>query len=172
MDSMIHRLAWCLSLVFLGAGCSEGAVLIGEIRPRGEPTPPPAPAPPAPNLDAGAPDTRGWPPPIDCTSTEDIMAHFLVPRCSLCHNGKPDGAPPALAFGDPRQGIIGHKSACPGKSLITVVDGYVVGGHFFDKLAGPVPGCGDQMPYGGVIPLNDVQSECMRTWFQAGLNNP
>ena len=40
---------------------------------------------------------------------------------------------------------------CPGKTLVTA--GGAVAGHFFDKLAGAIPGCGNQMPFGALAPL-------------------
>ena len=42
----------------------------------------------------------------------------------------------------------------------------MVGGHLFDKLAGAIPGCGNQMPFGGLTPLSDAEVDCMRRWLK------
>jgi hypothetical protein len=165
-----HHLGWLACALLLG--CSEGVVLIGEIRPRGDqPSPIPVSSPP-PSIDArSAADAADAfvpeSPPAPCATTQDVLTHILRPKCAVCHSGAPVSDKPDLANDDPRQGIINHRSACPGRALITFTEGYV-GGHFFDKLAGPVAGCGASMPFGGIPLLSPSEVECLRAWFQPG----
>jgi hypothetical protein len=165
-----HHLGWLVCALLFG--CSEGAVLIGEVRPRGsQPSPIPV-SPPAPSLDAHAAIDAAdalvpEPAPAPCATTRDVLTYIIRPKCAVCHGGGPLGDKPDLASDDPREGIIQHQSACAGRALITITDGYV-GGHFFDKLAGAVPGCGTQMPFGVIPPLSPAEVECLRAWFQPG----
>ena len=54
--------------------------------------------------------------------------------------------------------------ACNSKPLIIAEPD--VGGHFFDKLAGAVPGCGNQMPFGAINPLNAAEVQCLKDWIK------
>ena len=52
---------------------------------------------------------------------------------------------------------------CAGRTLVVAEP--VVGGHLFDKLAGAIPGCGSQMPF-GALPLSAVEVKCLKDWIK------
>lgn len=112
---------------------------------------PPPPPPPA-----------GEAPP--CSSLAEINAKILVPKCGMCHGAK---APPNvgdLISPGAKARLVGIKAKCmTDKDLITASG--EVSGLFFDKLVGPVLGCGNQMPFGG-SPLSPAEIKCLKDWIR------
>ena len=115
--------------------------------------PPAAPAPAAP---PAAPPA--------CSEPAEVLNKILVPKCGNCHGVKVPAQGLDLVTPGAKARLVGKVSACGGKILITP-DGEV-GGHFFDKLAGQIPGCGNQMPYGGIAPLTPAETQCLKDWIR------
>jgi hypothetical protein len=53
---------------------------------------------------------------------------------------------------------------CPGRTLVT--DRGEISGHVFDKIGGPTPGCGDQMPPYPPA-LNAGEIKCLKDWLKS-----
>ena len=165
----------------LGAGGSLPAVGAG-----GAPAPAPAPAgaggaagsiePAGPGAggatgSAGVPDAGGpvssvadtAPLPVAaCSTPAEINGKILIPKCSKCHNpAKLSGGLDLMTMGAKAR-LVGAMAKCMGKTLVTANP---VGGHFFDKLAGPVTGCGVRMPAGGAPALTDAEITCLKDWI-------
>jgi len=117
---------------------------------------------PAVNDDAGAPDA----PPLQasCPTGFDVVTTVFKDKCGGCHGA----AAPTKNLDLVTTGIgartVGAVSTCNNKPLLstTLVGGAAVG-HLLDKLAGPVTGCGVQMPAGGT-PLSSVEMACVKEW--------
>jgi hypothetical protein len=144
--------------------------------------PPPAPAPDASPLwepDAGAvvywdappaaPDLMVQGPPLmpdaaaipsACAPGPDALA-LLSMRCGGCHNATSPAK--GLDLRSPGVGArtVNVASSCQGRPLLG--SGPRVAGHLLDKLEGPVPGCGNQMPAGGPA-LSEQEKACLREW--------
>jgi hypothetical protein len=58
---------------------------------------------------------------------------------------------------------VGVASSCQGRPLLVAKAGEEPSGHMLDKIDGPIPGCGNQMPVGGP-PLSDQEKACVREW--------
>jgi hypothetical protein len=116
--------------------------------------PPAAPAAPAPPAA-----------PVSCSSPQEISTKILVPRCGNCHGVMMPAAGLDLVSPGSKARLVGIPSrACAGRVFITA-EGDVTG-HFFDKLAGAIPGCGNQMPFGGINPLNQAEIQCLKDWIR------
>jgi hypothetical protein len=116
------------------------------------------PPPPDPN-----PPVAGPPVPACATATE-ISTKILTPKCGMCHGAKMPIANLDLVSPGAKARLLNIASrACTGKTLI--VSDPDVGGHFFDKLNGPVAGCGGQMPFGGMA-LSAVEIKCLKDWIK------
>jgi hypothetical protein len=114
--------------------------------------------------DAGVPDAP--PAAVRCSSTEDLVRHIFGPKCNTCHSGGPVGDYPDLQSPPVRQRVLeGRSQACHDRPLVTIASDGSLGGHFFDKLAGAVVGCGNQMPFGSIPPLTDAELACVRRWL-------
>jgi hypothetical protein len=101
--------------------------------------------------------------PQPCSSASEIASKILMPRCAICHGANMPAAALDLATAGSKARILNKPSiACNGKPLATP-DG---NGHFFDKLAGAIPGCGNQMPFGGIMPLSAAEVQCLRDWIK------
>jgi hypothetical protein len=139
---------------------------------------PPQPAPDAaprwedaaPSWDAPAPaDAMAQPvmPPPDaapisvCAPGADAPA-LLAARCGGCHN--PMNAAKGLDLRTAGVGmrVVGVASTCQMRPLLANGPG-APAGHLLDKLDGPVPGCGNQMPFGGPS-LSAQEKACVREW--------
>ncbi len=145
------------------------------------PPPPPPPAmadaaatPPPPARDGGIrPDAATPPPPTPdagagvaayCTSTTEVIARILRPRCALCHD-----ATTASYVGfdvvaaDVRTRLRQASGVCMGRPFVTTSP--AVGGYFFDKL-GATPPCGQRMPpVGAELPAAEI--DCLKAWAAA-----
>lgn len=108
------------------------------------------------------------PPPSDvpiCATPAEITAKILVPKCGLCHGARePAGLLDLVSPGAKMRLLNVPSKFCNAKPLI--VANPEVGGHFFDKLAGAIPGCGNQMPFGGVAPLSAAEVKCLKDWIK------
>jgi hypothetical protein len=137
--------------------------------------PPPDAAPPSAPPDADqlwdgptvAADTApALPPPPDaapsaCSPGQDALA-LIAARCGGCHNAM--SAAKGLDLRSPGLGArtVGVASSCQGRPLLVAGPGEPAG-HLLDKIEGPVPGCGNQMPAGGPA-LSDQEKACVREW--------
>jgi hypothetical protein len=111
---------------------------------------------------AGAPT-----PPVstaECSTPEAIASKILTPLCAKCHLAVGGAAGLDLASPGAKMRLLNVPAKqCMGKPLI--VDSPAVGGVFFDKLAGVVPGCGNQMPLGGPY-LGPMELKCLKDWIK------
>ena len=111
------------------------------------------PEPPAPPV-AAAP----------CYAAAEIQAKILTPKCGVCHGVQMPAAGLDLVTPGSKARLLNIPSKlCANKPLIT--NAGAVGGHFFDKLAGPVSGCGQQMPFGAFAPLSPYEVQCLKDWI-------
>ena len=118
----------------------------------------PAPAP-APTMDAAA-----APPAVPaCSTAAEITSKILMPKCSKCHNPDKLSGNLDLQTMGAKARLVNAMAKCAGKVLVT--PGQPVTGHLFDKLAGPVTGCGVRMPAGGAPPLSDEEITCLKDWI-------
>jgi hypothetical protein len=166
-----------------GAGGSLPAV--GAAGGAGGSTPAPAAIPPAaggapapmdtsPSSGAGgapaaSPDAGQAVPSLDmapavasCSTAAEINGKILMPKCAKCHNPDKLSGGLDLQTAGAKARLIGAMAKCAGKTLVTASP---VGGHFFEKLAGPVMGCGARMPAGGAPPLSDAEITCLKDWI-------
>jgi hypothetical protein len=125
------------------------------------------PSTPRPSTDGGAaPDagpTAPVPTPVCATATE-IAEKILTPKCATCHGRNAPAAGLDLVTTGIKARLLNVAArGCAGKTLITATD--QVGGHFFDKLAGGVAGCGGQMPF-GAPPLTATEIKCLKDWIK------
>jgi mono/diheme cytochrome c family protein len=120
------------------------------------PTPAPAPTPPAAGASCANPATDG--------------PKILVQYCGLCHDPAKGAAFVTnaaldLASAGSKSRLLNIPSKlCSGKVLIQ--DGPKgPGGHLFEKLKGPVMGCGDRMPPFGTA-LTEQEVKCVKDWIR------
>jgi hypothetical protein len=117
----------------------------------------PAPDAPAPTaLDTGAPATVCPP------GTDALM--LLATRCGNCHGERSPSKNLDLVTPGVATRLAGVKSSCMNRPFLDL-DGLPdkPTGLFLDKLAGPVAGCGAQMPY-GTPPIVGAERECLLEW--------
>ncbi len=113
-------------------------------------TPPPQP------LDAGPPPTvSACPPGVDPLG-------LLATKCGACHGERNPAKALDLITAGAGARLVGVKSTCQGRPLLDPAPG-APKGHFLDKLAGPVAGCGAQMPY-GTPALSGPERDCLVEW--------
>ena len=98
----------------------------------------------------------------------DALPKVLVAKCGLCHDpAKRNTYAANLDLVNPgakgRLLNVGSRT-CAGRVLITD-RGAIVGGHFFDKIAGPTPGCGERMPPIGPA-LSAEEVKCLQDWIR------
>jgi hypothetical protein len=99
-----------------------------------------------------------------CATPQEISSKILVPVCGVCHGAVNPAAGLDLASAGAKMRLLNQPSkGCAGKPLI--VADPVPSGVFFDKLAGPVPGCGNQMPF-GAPPLGQAEIKCLKDWIK------
>jgi len=104
-----------------------------------------------------------------CATGPEIQNKILTPKCSegLCHGtavkaGQLDLEAPGVKDRLIRANAVG--GSCRNKPLVeNAANG--VGGHFFDKLRGAIPGCGGQMPF-LKPPLSDLEIKCLQDWLK------
>ena len=115
----------------------------------------------SPNDDAGASEV---PPEVSCPPGFDVLTAVFRDRCGGCHGA----AAPTKNLDLVTAGIgvrtVGAISTCNNKPIIsTTLMAGAPSGHLLDKLAGPVAGCGVQMPAGGT-PLSSTELACVKEW--------
>jgi hypothetical protein len=99
-----------------------------------------------------------------CPMADAVATMILGQLCNKCHSAAMLAGGLDLASPNVKARLINVPSrGCMGKPL--VVAGATVGGVFFDKLAGPVPGCGSQMPFGGPY-LGPMELKCLKDWIK------
>jgi hypothetical protein len=113
----------------------------------------------APVMDAGAP------PPVvpACSTAAEITGKILMPKCAKCHNPDKLSGNLDLQTMGAKARLVNAMAKCAGKVLVT--PGQPLTGHLFDKLAGPVTGCGVRMPAGGAPALSDAEITCLKDWI-------
>jgi hypothetical protein len=126
--------------------------------------------------DSGSPTGADGPPPVSgsvsgsaCPQGLDVLA-LLKTKCGACHGA----ASPAVSLDLVSAGLAGRlidrPSMCKDRPYI---DGTLAGGQptgfLFDKLLGPVAGCGVQMP-AGASPLAPVEMTCLQEWVVNQVN--
>jgi hypothetical protein len=111
--------------------------------------------------DAGAAET---PVQASCPTGFDVLTTVFKNKCGGCHGAAAPTKNLDLVTAGLGTRTVGAPSTCNNRQLVsTTVIGGVAGGHLLDKLAGPVAGCGVQMPAGGT-PLSDVEMACVKEW--------
>jgi hypothetical protein len=138
----------------------------------GEPSGSPPPAMPPPAVpDAGAPtevgvvaDAGPAPAPASACPAGVEPLQLIIDKCGNCHGTRS----PAKAFDVVSPGLADRlltiKSTCQNRPQLDVATNPAApGGHFIDKLRGPVAGCGAQMPY-GTPPLTGPELDCLIEW--------
>ena len=119
-------------------------------------------------VDAGRPgdaQAAAMPPPggVPCYAPAEVQSRILTPKCALCHGvSMPAGGLDLVTPGSKARILNAPAKGCPGKTLATPAGT----GHFFDKLGGAIAGCGSQMPFGGIAPLNAAEIQCLRDWIK------
>jgi hypothetical protein len=100
-------------------------------------------------------------PPSACAPGTDGIA-LLSMKCGGCHN--PMSAAKGLDLRTMGLGArtVGVASTCQGRPLLNTGPG-APSGHLLDKMDGPIPGCGNQMPFGGPA-LSAQEKACIREW--------
>jgi hypothetical protein len=114
---------------------------------------------PAPTMDAAAAPSVA----AACSTAAEITGKILMPKCSKCHNPDKLSGNLDLQTAGARARLVNAMAKCAGKVLVT--PGQPVTGHLFDKLAGPVMGCGARMPAGGAPALSDEEITCLKDWI-------
>ena len=152
-------------------GAAPDAATVPPLPDASQPPPPPARdasvPPPPPARDASVPppstpDAGGTP--AYCTSTDQVVARVLRPRCGMCHD-----ASAALFVGldlvatGVRDRLRQASAICVGRAFVVTAPN--VGGYFFDKL-GATPPCGQRMPPVGAA-LDAGEIECLKAWARA-----
>jgi hypothetical protein len=100
---------------------------------------------------------------LPCSAPAEVSRNILVPKCGFCHGANMPAQALDLVTAGAKARILNKPSvACNSKPLATATGE----GHFFDKLIGAVPGCGGQMPFGGIAILNAEQIQCLRDWVK------
>jgi hypothetical protein len=123
--------------------------------------PAPTTLPPGSSPDAGAIDSGA--PAAACSSPAEILAKILVPKCGTCHGKATPAAGLDLVSPGAKTRLLDVPSRACGTRVLVVAKP-AVGGHFFDKLAGSVNGCGVQMPPGGPM-LSPGEIQCLKDWI-------
>jgi hypothetical protein len=128
---------------------------------------------PSPASDAAVGDARGGeagtagpsdPGNVMACPMPDAVAAMILGQCAKCHSAQLLAGGLDLASPNVKARLINIPSkGCMGKPL--VVANPAVGGVMFDKLAGPVPGCGGQMPFGGPY-LGPMELKCLKDWIK------
>jgi hypothetical protein len=115
----------------------------------------------AADSDAGAQDVAT---PASCPAGFDVLTTVFKDKCGGCHGAAAPTKNLDLVTAGLGARTVGVVSTCNNKPLVstTLVNGEAVG-HLLDKLAGPVTGCGVQMPAGGT-PLSSVEIACVKEW--------
>jgi hypothetical protein len=87
---------------------------------------------------------------------------LLAARCGGCHNATSPAK--GLDLRSPGLGVrtVGVASSCQGRPYLVNGAGTPTG-HLLDKIEGPIPGCGNQMPVGGPA-LSEQEKACVREW--------
>ena len=118
--------------------------------------------------DAGAADV---PPQASCPTGVDVLTTVFKNKCGGCHGATAPTKNLDLVTTGLAMRTVSVVSTCNNKPLIstTLVGGQAVG-HLLDKLAGPVTGCGVQMPAGGT-PLSAVEMACVQEWALTAVQN-
>jgi hypothetical protein len=116
-----------------------------------------APAAPAPDAAPAKPSA--------CPPGVEPLA-LLVAKCGNCHGEKMPAKNLDLVTAGVGARLVNVKSTCQDKPLLGA-DAANPTGHFLDKLVGPVPGCGAQMPFG--TPLTPAERDCLTEWSAAAI---
>jgi hypothetical protein len=113
------------------------------------------------NDDAGAPEV---PPEASCPAGFDVLSAVFKDKCGGCHGAAAPTKNLDLVTAGIGARTVGALSTCNNKPLIaTALTAGAPTGHLLDKLAGPVAGCGVQMPAGGT-PLSSTEMACVKEW--------
>jgi hypothetical protein len=146
---------------------ADGGATPDASAPRPTPDASPTPRPPA---DGGAAPDAGPAAPVPtpvCATATEIADKILTPKCATCHGRNAPAAGLDLVTTGIKARLLNVAArGCAGKTLVTATD--QVGGHFFDKLAGGVSGCGGQMPF-GAPPLTATEIKCLKDWIKPTL---
>jgi hypothetical protein len=127
-----------------------------------------ADAPFSPPADAAAPDAPA--PASDIAAAASVCPPgvdalmLLAQRCGNCHGEKSPAKNLDLVTPGVATRMAGVKSTCMNRPLLDL-DGLPdrPSGVFLDKLAGPVAGCGAQMPY-GTPAIAGAERDCLIEW--------
>jgi hypothetical protein len=116
-------------------------------------------------------DTGMGPVASGCPLGFDVLDLFKR-RCGGCHGATAPTKNLDLVTAGIGGRMVNKLSTCMGKPLISsqVAAGAPPTGLLFEKLAGPVTGCGVRMPAGGGPALTPVEIECVNDWAIAAIN--
>ena len=112
----------------------------------------------APAVDAGVQQAAS------CPAGFDVVNAVFKDKCGGCHGATAPTKGLDLVTTGIGARTVDVVSTCNKKPLVssTLVAG-APSGHLLDKLAGPVAGCGVQMPAGGT-PLTPTEMACVKEW--------
>jgi hypothetical protein len=121
------------------------------------------PAAPASAPDAAAPAADTAVAASVCPPGTDALM-LIAKRCGNCHGERAPAKNLDLVTPGLATRLAGVKSSCMNRPLLDL-DGLPdkPSGHFLDKLAGAVAGCGAQMPY-GTAPIVGAERDCLLEW--------
>jgi len=99
-----------------------------------------------------------------CPAGFDVVTAVFKDKCGGCHGATAPTKGLDLVTAGVGARTVDVVSTCNKKPLVssTLVAG-APSGHLLDKLAGPVTGCGVQMPAGGT-PLTATEMACVKEW--------
>jgi hypothetical protein len=99
-----------------------------------------------------------------CPAGFDVVNTVFKDKCGGCHGATAPTKGLDLVTAGVGARTVDVVSTCNKKPLVssTLVAG-APSGHLLDKLAGPVTGCGVQMPAGGT-PLTPTEMACVKEW--------
>jgi hypothetical protein len=117
--------------------------------------------------DSGPPAGADGPPPASgssCPDGLDVLTSVFKTRCGACHGASGPAQNLDLVSMGLGARMVGKASTCMDRPLIDrALSGDEPTGFLFDKLLGPVAGCGVQMP-AGASPLSPVEMACLKEW--------
>jgi hypothetical protein len=118
--------------------------------------------------DAGTPDASLQ---ASCPNGYDVLTSVFKNRCGTCHSAAAPTKNLDLVSAGLAARTVGVISTCNNKPLLsTTLTAGAPTGHLLDKLAGPVTGCGVQMPAGGT-PLSSTEMACVKDWALQAIQN-
>jgi hypothetical protein len=125
-----------------------------------------ADAGPAAGQDGGAPPTAAV-----CPTGFNVLDAVFTQKCGGCHGVTSPTKNLDLVSAGLAARLVNKPSTCNNRPFLSgTLSGSSAAGHLFDKLAGPVAGCGVQMPAGST-PLSATEIACVNDWAVQAVTN-